>query len=348
MSFPIDLFDLRLFIHVAETRSLTRGADRACISLGAASTRVKNMEQSIGVRLLNRTASGMVMTAAGEAVLAHARQIHAQMERLRTDLQEYRQGTRGRIRIQADTSAVTPSAPDGLAEFLGRHAEVGIELKESLSEDAVRAVNEGQADIGVVTGDTETAALTSRPFGVSRLMLLVSARCALARQTEISFAEALRSPQVGLHEDSSLHRFLARRAEQAGGSFHPRLHVSGFETMFRMVGNGLGVAVVPRCSALLQSHALDVMCVPMTDPWATRELRLIMRAPGELNALTHKLFQHLADAVQRQPSPQLVPQPLRSVMERVAGADHAGAIAALPVRASRTGLVFEERRERSQ
>ena len=56
LNLHLDLFDLKLFAFVAEARSLTRGADKACISLAAASTRIKQMEESVGAKLLNRTA----------------------------------------------------------------------------------------------------------------------------------------------------------------------------------------------------------------------------------------------------------------------------------------------------
>ena len=79
MNLHFDLFDLKLFAFVAEARSLTRGADRACISLAAASTRIKQMEEAIGGKLLHRTAQGVNLTAAGEALLYHAKRVMQQM-----------------------------------------------------------------------------------------------------------------------------------------------------------------------------------------------------------------------------------------------------------------------------
>jgi DNA-binding transcriptional LysR family regulator len=302
MGSSIDLFDLRLFTYVAETRSLTRGADRACISLGAASTRVKKMEETIGVRLLNRTASGMVMTAAGEAVLAHARQINRQMEHLRTDLQEYRHCMRGRVHIQADPSAITEYLPDGLASFLSRHDGVGIDLKESLGDDTARAVNEGQADIGVVSGEIDVGELTTRSFGVNRLVLVTNSRSPLALRSEVTFREVLMQPQVGLHDGSALHRFLARQAEHVDRGFHPRAQVGSYEAICRMVGTGVGVAVVPLSSALRHASALDIHCIPLADGWALRELRLITRDPSELSPVAREVFGHLAEFARRAPA----------------------------------------------
>lgn len=294
MSLAIDLFDLRLFVHVAETRSLTRGADRACISLGAASTRVKNMEEALGSKLLNRTTQGMVMTPAGETLLAHARKVHRQMEQLRCDLHEYGQGVRGRVHIHANTSSISEFLPEALADFLGRHAGVGIELKESLSDEAVRAVSEGQADIGVVAGEVDTAGLSCRPFATNQLVLVANSRSVFARRAKVAFADILHEPQVGLHDGSALHRFLARRAEQVGKRFHPRAQVGSFEAICRMVEAGVGVGVVPVTAALRHACAMDILCVPLAETWARRELQVIARDEAGLPALTLEVFQHLA------------------------------------------------------
>jgi DNA-binding transcriptional LysR family regulator len=52
-----DLVDLRLFVHVADTNSLTRGAERSHLSVPAASVRIKNLEESVGAQLLWRSTS---------------------------------------------------------------------------------------------------------------------------------------------------------------------------------------------------------------------------------------------------------------------------------------------------
>ena len=67
-----DLTDLRLFIRIAELKSLTRAAERMHMSLAAASSRVKELEARFGVRLLYRENKGVRLSPAGETLLAHA------------------------------------------------------------------------------------------------------------------------------------------------------------------------------------------------------------------------------------------------------------------------------------
>lgn len=84
-----DLADLRLFIHIAESPSLTQGARRAFLSPAAASARVKALEGQLGSRLLYRDSRGVELTPAGQRLLQHARLIMRQVEYLKSEFTEY-------------------------------------------------------------------------------------------------------------------------------------------------------------------------------------------------------------------------------------------------------------------
>src|SRR5918995_1256068 len=102
-----DLTDLGLFRHVVEAGSITKGAERAHLALAAASTRIRNLERSLGAPLLLRGRQGVVPTPAGRTLLQHARVLLAQAERLREDLGTFAGGLAGQIRILSNTNALT-------------------------------------------------------------------------------------------------------------------------------------------------------------------------------------------------------------------------------------------------
>src|SRR5436190_11835763 len=102
-----DLLDLRLFVYVAEESNLRKGAERACISLAAASTRIKQLEDNIGAKLFYRKPQGVELNPAGEAMLHHARLVLQQVEHLKVDLREYASGIKGHVRILANTTSIS-------------------------------------------------------------------------------------------------------------------------------------------------------------------------------------------------------------------------------------------------
>jgi DNA-binding transcriptional LysR family regulator len=130
-----DLVDLRLIVRVADANSLTKGAEASHISLPAASTRIKNLEDSIGAKLLYRASQGVTLTAPGQALVRHARLMLGQIEHLRGDLQEYAKGIKGHVRVFANTTALEEFLPPVLKAYLLAHPDVNIDLRERLSHD---------------------------------------------------------------------------------------------------------------------------------------------------------------------------------------------------------------------
>ncbi len=129
MSIQFDLVDIGLMVHVAETNSLTRGADLSHISAPAASTRIKHIEIRLGTRLLDRTSRGVTLTPAGQAFLHHGRQVLHQLERLQADLQEYSKGAKGHVRLFANTNATSEFLPAVLRTYLTGHPNVNVDLR---------------------------------------------------------------------------------------------------------------------------------------------------------------------------------------------------------------------------
>src|SRR5258706_2038189 len=182
-----DLIDLTLFVHIAESNSLTHGAERSHLSLPAASTRIKNVEDRLGVRLFYRKSRGVALTPAGHAFLRHGRFMLQQLERLQGDLQEYTKGLKGHLRILDNTTSVTEFLPRILSKYLVTHPDVNVDLREGLSRDIVRAVAEGTTDIGVVAGNISTTGLKILPYRQDRLVVATALGHPLAEHKRISF-----------------------------------------------------------------------------------------------------------------------------------------------------------------
>src|SRR5215207_608080 len=211
-----DLTDLSLFRHVVEAGSITHGAERAHLALAAASTRIRNMEKSLGAPLLLRTRAGVTPTPAGRTLLQHARTLLAQAERLREDLGSFTGGLAGQIRILSNTNALTEFLPEALSAFLAGHPQVSIDLEERLSDEIVGLIAEGVGDIGIVAGTVDTGRLETYPFRSDRFVLVVPHGHPLARQAKIGFADVLSYDFVGLDRASALQRFLADKAGRVG------------------------------------------------------------------------------------------------------------------------------------
>ena len=279
-----DLTDLRLFIHIAQQKSLTRAAERSHMSLAAASNRIKELESRFGMRLLYRENKGVQLSPAGETLLAHAQQFMQQVERLKSDMQQYNTGIKGHIRIFANTTAVTEFMPEVLGAFLARHPQVNVALEERLNQDIVRGIQEGTADIGIAAGPVQGQGLEIINFSTDRLVLATAPDHPLADAGSVAFADTLAYPHLGLHEGSTLWHFLNRIVSEAGQRLELRIQVRGFEAMCRMVEARVGIGILPQSAALRHSRTMRLSLVELTEPWALRERSVVVQT---LEGLPH-------------------------------------------------------------
>lgn len=286
-----DLTDLRLFIFVAELKSLTRAAERMHLSLAAASNRVKELESRFGMRLLYRENKGVMLSPAGETLLAHAQQFMQQLERLKSDMQQYNNGIKGHIRIFANTTAVTEFMPQVLGAFLTAHPQVNVALEERLNHDIVRGVQEGTADIGVAAGPVQGQGVEIVNFSTDRLVLATSLNHPLAQAGSVSFAETLDYAHVGLHEGSTLQHFLNRVVSDSGEHLNLRIQVRGFDAMCRMVESNVGIGILPQSAGLRHSQSMKLALVELRDPWAVRERSVIVQKLDTLPVYARELVE---------------------------------------------------------
>lgn len=291
MSF--DLTDLRLFAHVAESGSITRGAELSHLALASASARIRNLESLLEVALLVRGRRGVTPTQAGRALLRHARLVLAQWDRMLGDLAAHAKGLKGHIRLLCNTASLTEFLPELLSTYLTQHPNVSIDVHEQLSTEIVQDVVDGRADVGVMAAGSDVGALETFPFRTLTFVVVASPRHPLAARESVSFSETLEHEFVGLAEGSPLQRFLEDHAARQGKEMSYRVRLRGFLSVGRMVENNVGLAVMPDSAAERCRQTMDIQVLRLTDAWATREVLLCVRSYAELPVHVRELVETL-------------------------------------------------------
>ncbi|MER2264588.1 LysR substrate-binding domain-containing protein [Methylobacterium oxalidis] len=279
-----DIVDLGLFRHVVEAGSITHGAERANLALAAASARIRAMEDSLGAALLVRNRQGVTPTPAGRTMLAHARTLLADIERMREEMSAYSGGTAGQIRILSNTNALTEFLPEVLSAYLARHPGVSVDIDERTSDEIVGLVAEGAADLGIVAGTVDTGALQTFPFRQDRFVLVAAADHPLAGREAAVFAEVLAYDLVGLDRMSAITRFLADKAARIGKPMRLRVQLRSFDAVCRLVECRVGLGIVPETTARRAARFMAIRVVPLLDGWASRDLTLCLRSLEALPA----------------------------------------------------------------
>ena len=244
-----DLVDLKLFIAVAEARSITGGALRVHLALASASARIKGLELALGTALLKRGRRGIELTAAGESLLDHARIIQHDIETMQGDLVAFSRGARATVRLLANTSGLSEYLPKALAAFLAEHAHVNIDVEERESADIAHAIATGAADLGLAAEHALPDTIERIPFSEDRLVLVAARGDELAKRRQVEFREVVDRDFVGLITSSALHAHIAGHAARLGARLRFRARLNHFDSIGQMAAAGIGIAVMPEVAA---------------------------------------------------------------------------------------------------
>jgi DNA-binding transcriptional LysR family regulator len=288
-----DLTDLRLFLTVVEHGSLTQGAQAMNLALASASERVSGMEAALGAPLLDRTRRGVRPTAAGDALVRHARLILGQVEQMRGELRSYATGLKGRVGLLSNTAALATFVPDRLRRFLAAYPDLSVDLDERPSTEIVLAIAEGRADLGIVADITDLGNLQTHVIAEDQLVVVTNRMHRVAQQARVAFADIVSEPFVGL-KDAALETHLGERASRLGRQLKYRVQLKNVEHVGMLVEAGIGIAILSRAAVAGLRHP-GLAILPVQDPWATRHLHLCARDFAALTPHARLLVQHLMD-----------------------------------------------------
>ncbi|MDR2298405.1 MAG: LysR family transcriptional regulator [Comamonas sp.] len=312
-----DLTDLQLFVHILDSGTMTAAAALSHITLASASERVRGMEEQLGCALLMRKARGVQPTAAGHTLGQHARQVLAQMQQLRGAMGEFGAGLAGQIRLRGNTSAVREHLPLAVGGFLLQHPQIALELQECPSTEVLDGLRQGLCDLGVAAWDVDQppslAGLDCSMWRSDQLVAVLPASHPLARHPSLLLADLVHENWVGFPRDSALQQLLLKqtlrlenttatsRSQFMDGALRMRVQLPHPEGLCQLVGQNVGICVLPAASVRRHAVATGVVAVPMGDAWARRQLWLCTARGDALPGPVNQLLAHLRQETMQSP-----------------------------------------------
>lgn len=289
-----DLTDLKLLVHIAEARSLTRAAERCHLSVPSVSQRVRHLEESLGVPILQRQARGVELTPAGQVIKRRALRILRELACLHDELAPFALGVYGEARLMATTVATATFLPQALTPFLRAHPKINVLVEEANSWDILSAIVGNRVDLGVVAHRGNDASLAYQTLYRDHLLVLLPAGASPAGAEPIGFEALLQHHEfVGFGRLSAVDGFLDDAAAKLGKRRSVRAQVGSPEALVSMVAHDVGVAVVPQSLAYRLEPDPRVCLLPLAEEWASREISLCWlrdeEQPGYVAALREAL-----------------------------------------------------------
>lgn len=272
-----ELTDLRVFMAIATAQNLSQGAMSMHMTAPAVSYRLKNLEQALGASLFDRTARGMILTSAGEAVYRYAEAILNNVDKLHGEMARYTSHVVGHIRVFANSSTLT-ALPPPLTEFLAEYPNINVDLEDHLSEDTVRAVQEGQADIGLVASVGHLRGLECIPYNRDALVFVTPHHHPLTKLATVTVDIALQYDLVSVGRNSSNFLYLQKIASSLNRQTKVRVHMPNFAAALDCVRRGVGICLIPLSVAREPEMRNQVQVVHLDEPWAVRRQMIVARS----------------------------------------------------------------------
>lgn len=271
----MDIRRLKFFIVTAEERNIGRAAERLHITQPPLTRHIQSLEDELGVQLFRRTSSGVELTQAGMALLAHAHNISAHVELATEQIRRVAAGKEGRIDIGIFGSAMLDVIPRILSSFSLACPEVKVELHNASKNRQIEALQQGRIMIAFDRYFRETPELQSELISKEPLWIAVNQRNPLAQKTSITLADLKVEPLIG-EQDQSV--FFASQELFRLQNFNPLMVHKAADMIAAvvMVSGGFGSALVP--ASVLNLKLPDVVFLPLApDIASTVDLHCVYR-----------------------------------------------------------------------
>ena len=192
----LQLDELRAFLAAADLGGIGRAAQRLHLSQPAVSKRLKSLEELLGTPLLERSPSGVTLTAVGQRLYAHARRLTADMDELDSLVEEIR-GRSETVHLAISHTAAEYVMQRALVS-MRRHTSAPVEVVIANSRLVKQMVARGGADVGVAAclGEETVAGAVLVPLMDDEIVIAVPLGHAWARRSSIAREELLSTPIV--------------------------------------------------------------------------------------------------------------------------------------------------------
>ncbi len=266
---------LQYLTALARERHFARAAAACNVTQSTLSAGIKQLEESLGVLIVERGQRFLGLTEEGERVLAWAQRVLIDYAGLQQELSEMREGMVGQLRIGA-IPVTLPIVSLLTAPFAGRHSRTDIVVTSLTSIEIQRRLDDFRLDVGVTYLDNEPLArVRAQPLYRERYVLVTRADAVPRGCDSIGWAEAAGLPMCLLTPDMQNRRILDMHFHEAGAVVRATVETNSLVTLWSHLRFGGLSTVVPQTFLLLLGERDGLVAMPLTEPDATHTIGLV-------------------------------------------------------------------------
>ncbi len=266
---------LEFFIALAREQHFGRAAEQLGITQPTLSAAIKQLEDQLGVMLVNRGSRFQGLTPEGDQVLAWARRIVGDARTMREEMRAARRGLSGRIRIAAIPTALA-MVPRLTTPFREKHPGVTFQILSRTSVEVLSLLGNLDIDAGLTYLDNEPLGrVTSIPLYQERYQLITAAGNPYADSEAVTWREVSQLPLCLLTPDMQNRRIIDQHLQEAGVQVRPTLESNSMIVLFSHLRTGQWSSIMPLNLAETLGFAEPIRAIPIVDPDARHTVGLV-------------------------------------------------------------------------
>jgi len=269
------LDQLLTFLAIARLGSFTRAAEEIGRTQPAVSQQIRQLEESLGVKLFEKLGKRVCLTEAGRVLREGAEELRAQASRLREAVSQVARGERGRVRIGASTTPGIYLLPRILGAFRRRYPAVEASLSIENTFAIERKIKLNELDLGFVGAHPAEQALVVLPLGNDELLPVAAPSYLAGRRRPLDARHLAEHPFVAREKGSGTRRAIDAWASQRGVTLNVVMELNNPEAVKMAVAEGLGVSILPRCAVARELRQRRLVPLPIKDCRIVRPLSIV-------------------------------------------------------------------------
>lgn len=267
---------LRALVAVAQYRNFAAAATDIGISQPTLTRTVRRAEDVLGVALFTRTTRRVTLTSAGREFIPMAERLLSDLGLGLRNIRELAAVERGQVIIATLMTVAHGVLPTAIAQFAKRYPSVAIDLREGVQATVLEEVRSGSADFGIGDISEIGGLLEAESLGVYDFRIVLPAGHRLLARKSLTLSDIAGERLISMPTEAAARRVLDAAGLAEGVVLDSHFTVSQFTTAFRLVTEGLGVAIVP-ATFFASPHPADVSSRPLVAPGAVQRLGIISR-----------------------------------------------------------------------
>jgi DNA-binding transcriptional LysR family regulator len=281
---------LEFFIAVAREQSFSRAAEACGVTQPTLSAGIKQLEETLGVLLVNRSSRFHGLTAEGDRVLEWAKRIVGDARAMRQDVRSLKSGLVGHLKIAAVPTALTMVAAL-TTPFRAKHPGVRFSIMSMTSLEILGALDNLEIDAGITYLDNEPlGTVRSLPLYDEQYRLLTSAGSPFAERESVTWAEVGQIPLCLLTPDMQNRRIINQLLTSAGNQPAPTLESNSVIALYAHVCTGRWASIMAEKLVDTLGVAEPIRSIPIVEPQVVHKIGLIVPRRDPMTPLANALF----------------------------------------------------------